>query len=132
VSEPLAIASFKLNFVEPRVRIVPARGRGPLVEPGIDLVGAEAAEVLALAIPLIDWLKTREAARVRALSLDTERGRLLVTFEAGSQAGVFRIDPKIDASASAHILALAGPLLERLGAIAPVKLAARAAQMSQG
>jgi hypothetical protein len=132
VNEPLAIASFKLNFVERRVRIVPAHGRGPRVEPGIDLVGAEAADVLALAIPLIGWLKTREAAQVRALSLDVERGRLLVTFEAGSQAAVLRIDPQLDASASAHVLALAGPLLERLGAIAPVKLAARTAQMSRG
>jgi hypothetical protein len=88
VSEPLAIASFKLHFVERRARIGPAHGRGPLVEPGIDLVGAEAAEVLALAIPLIEWLKTREDARVRALSLDVERGRLLVTFEVGSQAVV--------------------------------------------
>jgi hypothetical protein len=128
-SAPLPIASFKLQIVERRVRIVPARDESGCAfsGPGVDLVGDEAVQVLPLAAPLLAWLKAREPVRVRSLSLDVGRGRLLVTLEAeaGQRPRVVKIDPGIDASASAQLVALAAPLVRRLGEIAAVKLAAR-------
>jgi hypothetical protein len=128
--ESLAIASFKLNFVEERVRVVPAQGLSgePFAGPGIDLIGAEAREVLAQAKPLLAWLDAREPVRVRSLSFDVARARLLVTVAATPRPRVVRIDPRVDAGASAELVALAAPLLRRLGDVAAVKLVARASQ----
>ena len=129
----LEIASFKLQLVERRVRIVPARdAAGCTFEgPGVDLVGEEAAEALGLAEPLFAWLRAREPVRVRSLSLDVGRRRLLATLEtdasqAPARPRVVRIDPAIDAGAITELLARAAPLLRRLGEVAAVKLARRA------
>jgi hypothetical protein len=127
VSEPLPIGSFKLNFAGGRVRIVPARdlsGR-PFAGPGVDLVGAEATTAIGIAVPIVAWLQEREPVLVRTLSLDVARARLLVTVEEKPRPRVVRIDPRIDASASAEILERAAPLLRHLGGIARDKLAAR-------
>jgi hypothetical protein len=128
VNEPLPIASFKLNFVGPRVRIVPVIDAAgcPFAGPGVDLVGVEASAVLTMAAPIVAWLVAREPVRVRTLSLDVARSRLLVTVDAHPRPRVVRVDPRIDAGASAEILALATPIIRHLGTIARIKLAARA------
>jgi hypothetical protein len=128
-SAGLPVASFKLQLAERRARIVPARDAsgGEFSGPGVDVVGDEAVQLLPLAAPLLAWLEAREPVRVRSLSLDVRRGRLLVTLEAdaGRRPRVVKIDPGIDARASAELVALAAPLLDRLGEIAAAKLAAR-------
>ncbi len=126
-SAPLPVASFKLSFVETRARIVPAAdaaGRA-FTGPGVDVVGPAARELLDAARPIVAWLEAREPLRVRSLSFDLARARLLVTVEAAPRPRVIRIDPAIDAASSAEIVALATPLLRRLGAIAREKLARR-------
>jgi hypothetical protein len=130
---PLPIASFKLHFAERRARVVPSRDASgcPFAGPGVDLVGDETAPAFALAAPVLAWLAAREPVRVRSLSLDVERRRLLVTVEAEPRPRVVKIDPGVDAGASAEIVALAGPLLRRLGEVAGEKLAARAARRSR-
>jgi hypothetical protein len=138
VTEPLPpslpIASFKLQFVERRVRIVPARDASgcAFAGPGVDLVLAEADDVLALARPLLAWLEAREPVRVRSLSLDVGRRRLLVTLAADAvgpaaeaRPRVVKIDPGVDAASSDELVGLAAPLIRRLGEIVPSKLAAR-------
>ena len=107
VSEPrpraLPVASFKLQLAERRVRIVPARDASgcAFAGPGVDLVGEEAAATFALARPLLAWLEAREPVRVRSLSLDVGRRRLLVTVEAEPRRPrVVKIDPGVDAGAS--------------------------------
>jgi hypothetical protein len=127
VIEPLPIASLKLHFAGPRVRMVPRldpSGR-PFAGPGIDLTGDEAAEAIARAEPVIAWLQAREPVRLRTLSLDIDRARLLVTVEAAPRPRVIRIDPKIDWRASAEILERAAPLLGHLGSVARAKLRSR-------
>jgi len=123
----LPIASFKLQLAERRVRVVPARdasGR-PFAGPGVDLVGDDTSEAFALASPLLGWLEAREPVRVRSLSFDVLRRRLLVTLEAEPRPRVVKIDPGLNAGASAELLALAAPLIRRLGEISAVKLASR-------
>jgi hypothetical protein len=129
VTDALPIASFKLQLAEQRVRIVPAVDASgcPFAGPGVDLVGEEAASTFALAAPVLGWLEAREPVRVRSLSLDVGRRRLLATVEAGrgERPRVVKIDPRVDAASSDAILALAAPLLRRLGEVAAVKLASR-------
>ena len=127
LSESLPITSLKLNFMAGRVRIVPARDLSgcPFDGPGVDLVGAEAAAAIGVAAPIVAWLQQREPILVRTLSLDVPRGRLLVTIEKQPRPRVVRIDPSVDASASAEILERAAPLLRYLGDVARDKLAAR-------
>jgi hypothetical protein len=123
----LPVASFKLQLAERRVRILPERdasGRA-FAGPGVDLVGDDTAEAFALAAPLLAWLEAREPVRVRSLSLDVRRGRLLATVEASPRPRVVKIDPGLDAGASAELVALAAPLIRRLGEIAAIKLASR-------
>ena len=123
----LPIASFKLHFIERRARVVPRSDASgcPFVGPGVDLVGAQAAEVVALAGPLLAWLVAREPVRVRTLSLDVGRRRLLATLVAEPRPRVVKIDPGIDPGASAQLVALSEPLLDRLGELAREALAAR-------
>ncbi|HEY8042444.1 MAG TPA: hypothetical protein VIF15_21730, partial [Polyangiaceae bacterium] len=104
-----------------------ASGRA-FVGPGVDLVGDEAVAAFALAESIVAWLVAREPVRVRSLSFDVGRRRLLVTVEEPLRTRVVKIDPRVDAGASAELLALAGPLLRRLGEVAREKLAARAAR----
>jgi len=105
-TEPLPIASFKLQFAERRVRIVPAEDASgcPFAGPGVDLVLDEAEAVFALARPLLAWLEAREPVRVRSLSLDVRRRRLLVTLDvdpgAEGRPRVLKIDPGVDAACS--------------------------------
>jgi hypothetical protein len=131
---PLPLASFKLHFAERRVRIVPARDASgcAFAGPGVDLVGAEADDVFPLARPLLAWLEAREPVRVRSLSLDLARRRLLVTLEAGAardggveRPRVVKIDPGVDAASSDELVGLAVPIVRRLGELALGKLAAR-------
>ena len=128
MSESLPIASLKLNFFAGRVRIVPACDLSgcPFAGPGVDLVGAEAATAIGVAAPIVAWLQQREPILLRTLSLDVPRGRLLVTIEGKPRPRVVRVDPRIDASASAEILERAAPLLRHLGGVVRDKLAARA------
>jgi hypothetical protein len=138
VTEPgglrLPIASFKLQLAERRARILPARDASnrAFAGPGVDLVGDDTAEVFALARPLLAWLEAREPVRVRSLSLDVDRRRLLVTVEAEPRPRVVRIDPGVDSSAITELLTLATPLLQRLGEIAAAKIALRGSAGGRG
>jgi hypothetical protein len=129
VTDALPLASFKLQLIARRARIVPALDASgcPFAGPGVDLIGEEAAATFALAAPVLAWLEAREPVRVRSLSLDVARRRLLVTVEAGGgeRPRVVKIDPRVDPGTSDQIVALAAPLLRRLGEIAAEKLAAR-------
>jgi hypothetical protein len=127
VPAPLAIASFKLQLLERRVRIVPEHDAlgAPFAAPGVDLVGAEADAAIAEAAPLLAWLRAREPVVVRTISLDVRRARLLATLDERPRPRVVRIDRAVDAGACDELLERARPLLARLGAIARVKLAAR-------
>jgi hypothetical protein len=124
---PLPVASFKLQLAERRARIVPARDASgcAFAGPGVDLVGDEAAAVFAEAAALVGWLVAREPVRVRSLSFDVARRRLLVTVEDTPRPRVVKIDPGVDPGASEELLALAAPLLRRLGEVAASKLALR-------
>jgi hypothetical protein len=130
-TEPQPIRSFKLQFAERRVRAVPAVDASgcPFAGPGVDLVLDEADAVLALARPLLAWLEAREPVRVRALSLDVGRRRLLVTLEpvpgVDRRPRVVKLDPGIDPGSSDELVGLAAPLIRRLAEIVPSKLAAR-------
>ena len=96
-SAPLPVASFKLSFVETRARIVPAAdaaGRA-FTGPGVDVVGPAARELLDAARPILAWLEAREPLRVRSLSFDLARARLLVTVEAAPRPRVIRIEPPL-------------------------------------
>jgi hypothetical protein len=127
LSEPLPVASLKLNFVGPRARIVPRLDPSghPFTGPGIDLVGAEAAAAIAAAQPVVAWLQAREQVQLRTLSLDVDRARLLVTVGATPRPRVIRIDPQVDTGASTEILECAAPLLRHLGIAAREKLVVR-------
>jgi hypothetical protein len=129
VTDALPLASFKLQLIARRARIVPALDASgcPFAGPGVDLIGEEAAATFALAAPVLAWLEAREPVRVRSLSLDVGRRRLLVTVEAGrgERPRVVKIDPRVDPGTSDQIVALAAPLIRRLGEIAAEKLAAR-------
>jgi hypothetical protein len=127
--EALPLASFKLHFVQRRARILPARDASgcAFTGPGIDLVGVAADQAIALAAPLVRWLEAREPVRVRSLSLDVGRGRFLISLEESPKPRVVKIDPGIDAGASAELLHLSAPLLRHLGEVARAKLAARSA-----
>jgi hypothetical protein len=125
--QALRIASFKLHFAERRARVVPATDASgcAFAGPGVDLVGAETDAAFSLAAPLLGWLEAREPVRVRSLSLDVGRRRLLVTVEAEPRPRVVKIDPGIDPGASDELVALAAPLLLHLGEVVVGKLAAR-------
>lgn len=129
MTDALPLASFKLQLIARRARIVPALDASgcPFAGPGVDLIGEEAAATFALAAPVLAWLEAREPVRVRSLSLDVGRRRLLVTVEAGrgERPRVVKIDPRVDPGTSDQIVALAAPLIRRLGEIAAEKLAAR-------
>lgn len=81
---PPPLRTLKLRAHEHHARIVPThdeRGR-PFDEPGVDVRGERARALLAKSGPLVDWLLAREpGVRVRAIVLDFERRRAVVTLE---------------------------------------------------
>lgn len=80
----LPLRSFKLHFVERRVRIVPARDASGAVfsGPGVDLVGDDARAALVLAAPLVTSVSAFEpGVSVRSISVDLEAPRLLASLE---------------------------------------------------
>ena len=80
----LPLASYKLRFHEDHVRAVPARDEAgcPFAGPGVDLRGAEALAILALAGPFRLWLDAREpGVTLRSLSVDVAARRVLITLE---------------------------------------------------
>jgi hypothetical protein len=95
----LSLASYKLRFHEGHVRAVPARDEegGPFAGPGVDLRGAEALAILALATPFRAWLEAREpGVTLRSLSVDLASNRVLITLEPMTpeqRPRVVRIDP---------------------------------------
>ncbi len=123
----LPLASYKLRFHEDHVRAVPARDEAgcPFAGPGVDLRGAEARAVLALAGPFRAWLEAREPGiTLRSLSVDLASRRILITLEPMTpeqRPRVVRIDPPH----SEDLLASAKPLEAALGAACVTKLRRR-------
>jgi hypothetical protein len=74
----MKLASFKLRFHETHVRIMPADFDGP----GVDVHGDEALKCFELGKPMIEWLLQREpSVKLRAMSVDLVKRRVLVSFE---------------------------------------------------
>lgn len=83
------IAKFKLRFDTPRARVVVAGAEGP----GVDLVGDDAARAVALAAPLVAWVRALEPGVVlRSVSFDLEAVKLVATLEASPKPRVVRAD----------------------------------------
>jgi hypothetical protein len=122
------IASFKLRFFARHVRVVPrADARGcAFAGPGVDLFGEAAGEAFALAAPVLAWLAAREPVTMRTLGVDLAKRRLLGTVEVpGERPRVIAIDERTDPTSVAELLALATPLVARLGELAAERLEAR-------
>jgi hypothetical protein len=128
-SAPLPLASFKLQFGEERIRIVPLTGLDgcPFSGPGVDLVGAEARPLLALAQPVLDWFSAREPGiTVRSLSIDLATGRVLVTYvQPGTPEGARPHVVRVDAPASSDVIDQSALLAVELSSHAAAKLAKR-------
>jgi hypothetical protein len=97
----------------------------PFAGPGVDVRGAEACAILALASPFRAWLEAREpGVTLRSLSVDLSSHRVLITLEpmtADQRPRVVRIDPPH----TDELLAAARPLEEALRAICTQKLRLR-------
>lgn len=108
------LRSFKLQFRERRVRIVPATDLAgcPFAGPGVDLTDADSDAMQALAAPLLRGLQAFEpGVQVRSLSVDLDRMRLLATLEAPGRPRVVRMD---DPGTVERLLAPCGALLDAL------------------
>ncbi len=123
----LPIASFKLQFFAHRARVVPVCGEGgeSYAEPGINLLGDEAAEAFKLSEPIRALLEARQPNRIRSLSVDVLKATLLFTVEGYPRPQVMRIDLATAPFGSAGLLLRTAPLLVYLGTMARAKLAAR-------
>ncbi len=91
----MKLRSFKLQRAERRVRIVPSTGLDgcPFAGPGVDLIDAESDAAQALASPLFRGIEAFEpGVRIRSLSVDLDRMRLLVTLEAPGRPRVVRME----------------------------------------
>ncbi len=81
------------------MRALPARDEAgcPFAGPGVDLRGAEALSILALAAPFRLWLEAREpGVTLRSLSVDLASHRVLITLEPMTpeqRPRVVRVDP---------------------------------------
>lgn len=123
----LTLASYKLRFHDHHVRAVPARDEAgcAFAGPGVDLLGADATPVLALAAPFRSWLEAREPGVVlRSLSVDLSSRRVLITLQPmtpDQRPRVVRVDPPH----SEEMLGAAGTLEAALGAACAEKLRRR-------
>lgn len=123
----LPLASYKLRFHEDHVRAVPSRDEAgcPFAGPGVDLRGAEALSILALAGPFRAWLEARDPGiTLRSLSVDLASRRILITLEpmtSDQRPRVVRIDPPH----SEELLAASKPLEAALGTACVMKLRQR-------
>ncbi len=121
----MKLRSFKLRFHEDHVRVMPASFDGP----GVDVRGDEARRCFDLAKPMIDWLLARQpSVSLRALSVDLEARRVLVSFEdahavstRGPRPMVLRIEPP----ESSELVERAAPLIDRLAELAAAAIAKR-------
>jgi len=122
----MKLRSFKLRFHEGHVRVMPASFDGP----GVDVRGEDARRCFELAKPMIDWLLAREpSVSLRAISVDLESRRLLVSFEdahATQARGPRPMVLRIEAPESSELIERAAPLLERLAELAASAIAKRA------
>lgn len=106
------------------MRAVPARDEAgcPFAGPGVDLRGAEAQSILALATPFRLWLEAREpGVTLRSLSVDLASLRVLITLEPMTpeqRPRVVRVDPphseELLAGAKALEAALGNACVEKL------------------
>lgn len=125
------VRSLKLRFFDTHVRISLAADAGP----GVDVRGARAQELFALAAPAVDWLLARQpGVALRALLLDLGSRRVLVSFDdahaAAAPTGTRPPPPmvlRIEARDSAELLARAAPLVARVTELAAEALANRGA-----
>jgi hypothetical protein len=119
------LRSFKLRFHDGHVRILPAAFDGP----GVDVRKDDALACFDLAKPMMAWLLAREpSVTVRAMSVDLETRRVIVSFEdlhattlRGPRPMVLRIDPP----ESTELLERAGALVDRLAVLAQAAIERR-------
>ncbi|MCS6899909.1 MAG: hypothetical protein RMJ98_09625 [Myxococcales bacterium] len=91
----MKLRSFKLQRAERRVRIVPQTDPTgcPFAGPGVDLIDAESDAIQELASPLFQGIEAFEPeVKIRSLSADLQRMRLLVTLEAPGRPRVVRME----------------------------------------
>ena len=115
--------AFKLRFHDQHVRIVV----GDTVA-GVDVRGPDAEGCFEAARPMLDWLLAREpGVKLRALSVDLGRPRVIVSFE-DPHATTSHVRPmvlRIEAAEATELLDRAAPLIARLTALAEAALARR-------
>ena len=119
------VRSFKLRFHDDHVRVAVADFDGP----GVDVRGEAARECFSLAEPVVAWLLSRQpSVTLRAMSIDLETRRVLVSFEdahatetRGPRPMVLRIDPP----ESSELVERAGPLVDKLARLATDAIARR-------
>ena len=121
-----SVRSFKLRFHDTHARVVLRDSTGP----GVDVRGERAREVFRLASPVIDWLLARQpSVTLRALSMDLDARRVLVSFEdahATSTRGPRPMVLRIEAAESSELFERAAPLVARLAEVAADAIAKRA------
>ena len=119
---------FKLRLFDEHCHIVVSRDHHgqPVTLPGVDLRGVEAQSAFDLAAPLLAMLEAQRAGRrARAVVVDLERRRLVVTFELMDGE---RTPPALrigDAAAVGRMLEASQPVVRYLGARAAERLARR-------
>jgi hypothetical protein len=121
----MRLASFKLRFHETHVRILPAEFDGP----GVDVHGDGARACFELAKPMIEWLLQREpSVKLRAMSVDLETRRVLVSFEDAHAVATRKVAPivlRVEPPESSELIDRAGPLIVRLEKLASDAIASR-------
>lgn len=123
----LPLGSYKLRLHEGHVRACPSRDESgcPFAGPGVDLRGAEAAAILALAGPFRAWLEAREpGVTLRTLSVDLASRRVLITLEPMALDQRPRV-VRIDAPHSEELIAASKHLEAALGEACAAKLRLR-------
>ena len=121
----MRVRSFKLRFHETHVRIALADWEGA----NVDVRGEDARACFALAEPVVAWLLSRQpSVKLRALSMDLDARRVLVSYEDAHGTAARKPQPmvlRIDASENGELFDRAAPLVLRLASLAAAKIAAR-------
>ncbi len=118
------IRSFKLRFHDEHVRIALADFDGP----GVDVRGEGARACFELAEPVRAWLLSRQpSVTLRALSIDLDARRVLVSYEDAHALGA---QPRpmvlrIESPESSELVERAAPLVARLTVLADEAIARR-------
>jgi hypothetical protein len=120
----MRVRAFKLRFHETHVRITP-----DIDVPGVDVHGDDARRCFTLAQPMIDWLLAREpSVKLRALSVDLDKRRVLVSFEDAHAVATRLVRPmvlRVEPPESSELIERAASLIAHLESLAAAAIARR-------